>query len=63
LLNSKRFQKSARGIIVKLLKKESKMTFEWKHPKYYQELAKIRKQIEKEEEEERDQEKENSEED
>ena len=39
------------------------MTFEWKHPKYYQELAKIRKQIEEEEQEERDQEKENSEED
>jgi hypothetical protein len=39
------------------------MTFEWRHPKYYQELEKIRKQIEKEEEEERDQEKENSEED
>ncbi len=39
------------------------MTFEWRNPKYYQELAKIRKQIEEEEQEEKDQEKENSEED
>ena len=39
------------------------MTFEWKHPKYYQELKKIKEQTEKELEEEGDQEKENSEED
>ena len=39
------------------------MTFEWKHPKYYQELAKIKKQTEEEEQKEKDQEKENSEED
>ena len=30
------------------------MTFEWKHPKYYKELAQIRKKFEEEEKEKED---------
>ena len=56
LLNSKRFIKSARGIIVNKKKNKEQKMFEWKHPNYYKELKKLREEAEKELEKEEEQE-------